>query len=67
MLEKNHKVEKETASSCVKIDKDDADAWTGLAIMSLYFGSFFEQKMNCTLNPVMKKIANDFYMFFQDQ
>jgi len=41
----------------------------GQALRSCHFISevFFEQKMNCTLNPVMEKIANDFYMFFQDQ
>ena len=61
------KLRNPTVSKRIEIDKDDALAWMGLAILSTYFGYSIEQTMNRTLNPEMNRLANDLRTYLQDQ
>ena len=56
-----------TAPKRTEIDKDDVVVWTGLAALSTYFGISFEQAMNRSLNPVIKKIVGEFRTSLQDE
>lgn len=57
---------KRTAPKRTGVDNDD-DVWMGLAVLSTYLGLSFEQTMNHTLNPVIKKLVGELRTYLQDQ
>lgn len=58
---------KRTASNCTEVDNDDDAVWIGLAALSTYLGFSFEQTMNHTLNPVIKRLVGELRTSLQDQ
>ena len=58
---------KRTASIRTEMDTDDDVAWMGLVALSTYFGLSFEQAMNHSLNPVIKKLVGELQTYLQDQ
>lgn len=50
-----------------KVGKHDVAVFMGLAALSNYFGFSFEQAMNRTLNPEIKKIVGKLHTSLQDK
>lgn len=67
LLQKEPRLQKPTISKRIEIDKDDAAAWMGLAILSNYFGFHFEQKMSRTLNLEMNRLMNNILINLQNR